>query len=85
MSERSSKIRSSLSKHLPQPATAPEELRQMAMRAWRLQGIAMLKPDQIADPWVRQTVINEAERLYGARSNPGERALVRSGTTDKRG
>jgi hypothetical protein len=36
-------------------------------RVWREQGIASLAIDEIADPWLRQAVINEATRRWGPR------------------
>jgi hypothetical protein len=41
-------------------------------RVWREQGVASLSIDDIADPWLRQAVINEATRRWGPR-NPGVR------------
>ena len=32
--------------------TAPEELDAMRLRAWRYQGVVVLKPEEIIDPWV---------------------------------
>ncbi|MEJ2436176.1 MAG: hypothetical protein P8Y53_24685, partial [Pseudolabrys sp.] len=50
------------------PATSEGELHAMRRRAWREQGIVTLSIDAIADPWLRQAVINEAKRLYGETS-----------------
>ncbi len=43
----------------------------MRVRAWRYQGVVVLKPEEIIDPWVRQVLINEAVKRYGPR--PGAR------------
>jgi hypothetical protein len=41
----------------------------LAMRcaAWRQQGVAVLRPEDVPDEWARQALINEANRLYGRR------------------
>jgi hypothetical protein len=41
------------------------------LRAWRYQGVVVLKPEEIVDPWVRQALVNEAVRRHGPR--PGAR------------
>ena len=48
------------------PATA-EDIREMARRACRQSGLALIDPADVTDPFARQAIINEAERLYGAR------------------
>lgn len=62
--------KSSLARHVPS-TTAPEEIDAMRLRAWRYQGVVVLKPEEIVDPWVRQVLINEAVKRYGPR--PGAR------------
>jgi hypothetical protein len=62
--------KSSLGRHAPS-STAPEELDSMRLRAWRYQGVVVLKPEENIDPWVRQVPINEAVKRYGPR--PGAR------------
>ena len=62
--------KSSLARYVPSN-TAPEEIDAMRLRAWRCQGVVVLKPEEIVDPWVRQVLINEAVRRYGPR--PGAR------------
>ena len=62
--------RSALARHV-RSHTAPEELDAMRVRAWRHQGVVVLKPEEILDPWVRQALVNEAVRRYGPR--PGAR------------
>jgi hypothetical protein len=39
----------------------------MRRAAWRSQGVAVLRPEDVRDDWTRQALINEANRLYGAR------------------
>ncbi len=55
------------------PATA-EDIREMARRAWHRKGLALIDPAEVADPFARQAIINEAERLYGARDEEQELA-----------
>jgi hypothetical protein len=45
----------------------------LAMRraAWRTQGVAVLRPEDIRDDWTRQALVNEANRLYGRRAGGG--------------
>lgn len=47
--------------------TTPDEMDALRRRVWREQGIASLSIDDIADPWLRQAVINEATRRWGPR------------------
>ena len=61
--------KSSLARHVP--SSIAQELDAMRLRAWRYQGVVVLKPDEIADSWVRQVLINEAIKRYGPR--PGAR------------
>jgi hypothetical protein len=44
----------------------------MRRRAWHEHGIAALPVQDIADPWLRQAVANEAARRWGPRG-PGGR------------
>ena len=43
----------------------------MRLRAWRHQGVAVLRPEEIQGPWPRQALINEAERRFGRRREGG--------------
>ena len=49
--------------------TAPSDEDLIAMRraAWRSQGVAVLRPEDVRDDWTRHALINEANRLYGRR------------------
>jgi hypothetical protein len=53
----------------PPPVLPPDRkaLDEMARRAWRRDGIAILWPDRLGDPWERQLVRNLANALYGQR------------------
>jgi hypothetical protein len=62
-----SEVRGALERHLPRSLPTEDELFAMRRAAWRKQGIAVLRPDDIRDKWVRQTIVNEATRLYGRR------------------
>ena len=62
-------LRSSLARHQPAVPAGDADLRAMRrMRAaWLKEGIAVIRPTDLADPWERQAVVNAATRLYGAR------------------
>jgi len=62
-----SETRGSLERRAARSATNDDELYRMRRAAWRTQGIAVLRVADIADPWVRQAIENEARRLYGRR------------------
>jgi len=44
----------------------------MRRAAWRKQGVAVLRPEDIGDDWTRQAVVNEATRQYGRRKDTGD-------------
>jgi hypothetical protein len=44
------------------------ELVAMRRAAWRTQGVVVLRPEDVRDDWMRQALINEANRLYGRRT-----------------
>jgi hypothetical protein len=48
-------------------APSDEDLLAMRRAAWRLQGVIILRPEEVRDGWTRHALINEAERLYGRR------------------
>ena len=60
-------VHGSLERHLPRTATNDDELFVMRRAAWRKQGIAVLRVDDVRDDIIRQAVVNEATRLYGQR------------------
>ncbi len=62
-------VRGSLERHLPRTATNEDELFAMRRAAWRKQGIAVLRIDDVRDEIIRQAVVKEATRLYGQRES----------------
>ena len=59
--------RSSLDRGARSSTTTPK-MEALRRRAWRDQGVASLSVEDIADPWLRQAVMNEATRRWGPRS-----------------
>jgi hypothetical protein len=59
--------RSSLDRGTRSP-TSDAELSAMRAAAWHQHGVAALAIHDIADPWLRQAVINEATRRWGPRN-----------------
>lgn len=57
--------------HEPDEAT-PEDVLSQRRAIWQHGGIATLDPAEIRDEWLRQAVVNEAERLYGRRTKGAE-------------
>ena len=62
--------RSPLGRHVRSEA-GPLELQDMRKRAWLQQGVVVLLPNEVSDPWLRQALVNEAERRYGRRRGSG--------------
>jgi hypothetical protein len=60
-------VRGSLERHLPRTPPTEDELFAMRRAAWRKQGIAVIRPADVRDDWMRQALVNEATRLYGPR------------------
>ena len=58
--------RSCLDRGTRSPTTGPE-MDAMRRRVWRDQGVASLSVEDIADPWLRQAVMNEATQRWGPR------------------
>ena len=52
---------------LARSPTTAVELDAMRAAAWHRHGVAALAVEDIADPWLRQAVINEANRRWGRR------------------
>jgi hypothetical protein len=65
-------FRSSLARTYGRAAPTDDDLLAMRRAAWRQQGVIMLRPDDVRDDWIRQALINDANRLYGRRVG-GER------------
>jgi hypothetical protein len=59
--------RSCLARAQARALSSDEDLLAMRRAAWRSQGVVVLRPDDVRDDWTRQALINEANRLYGAR------------------
>jgi hypothetical protein len=59
--------RSCLARSQGRAAPTGEDLLAMRRAAWRTQGVAVLRPEDVRDDWTRQALINEANRLYGRR------------------
>jgi len=64
---RMSELRSSLSRHQPRQPAEPDQLRRMRAAAWHGQGVVVIRPQDVEDDWIRQAIVNEADRLYGKR------------------
>jgi len=47
------------------------EMERMRAAAWHRHGVAALSVLEITDPWLRQAIINEATRRWGARKAGG--------------
>jgi len=65
-------MRSGLARLQPRSPTSDDELHAMRRAAWRKQGVAVLRPEDIRDDWTRQAVVNEATRQYGRREETGD-------------
>ena len=61
---------SPLARHVRSEAS-PLELQDMRKRAWQQQGVVVLQPEEVGDDWLRQALVNEAERRYGRRRESG--------------
>ena len=48
--------------------TNETELQGMRAAAWHSHGVAAIPVDDITDPWLRQALINEANRRWGRRN-----------------
>ena len=48
--------------------TSEAELQGMRAAAWHRHGVAAIPVDDITDPWLRQALINEANRRWGRRN-----------------
>jgi hypothetical protein len=59
--------RSSLDRGTRSPTT-DTEVRALRAAAWHRHGVAAIPVEEIADPWLRQAITNEANRLWGRRN-----------------
>jgi hypothetical protein len=64
--------RSCLARTAARSSSPAEDLIAMRRAAWLKQGVVVLRPEDVLDDWMRQALINEANRLYGPR--PGDRS-----------
>jgi hypothetical protein len=62
--------RSPLARHV-RSEPSPLKLQEMRQRAWQQQGVVVLQPEDVVDPWLRQALVNEAVRRYGRRRESG--------------
>ncbi|MFE0754144.1 hypothetical protein ACFW16_09335 [Inquilinus sp. NPDC058860] len=62
-----SEPRGSLPRHRPHPPLEAERLHRMREAAWQSQGVVVIRPEDVEDDWIRQAIVNEADRLYGKR------------------
>ena len=62
-----SEPRSSLSRHQPRSPMETEQLQRLRAAAWHGQGVVVIRPEEVEDDWIRQAIVNEADRLYGKR------------------
>jgi hypothetical protein len=63
--------RSCLARAQPRTAASDDDLLAMRRAAWRSQGVVVLRPEDVRDDWIRQALVNEANRLYGRRPGGG--------------
>jgi hypothetical protein len=64
--------RSSLARSAARSPSTVDDVLAMRRAAWRTQGVVVLRPEDVRDDWIRQALVNEANRLYGRRPG-GER------------
>jgi hypothetical protein len=60
-------VKSYLGKYQLNEALSSDELNAMRARLWQQQGLILLDPLTIADKFVRQEIINDANEKYGRR------------------
>jgi hypothetical protein len=60
-------VKSYLGKYQLSEALSKDELNAMRARLWQQQGLILLDPMTIADKFVRQEIINDANEKYGRR------------------
>ena len=66
-------MRSHLARHQPEAPADDDQLQVMRRAAWHGQGVVLLRPEEISDDWLRQGVINLANKLYGRRKETERR------------
>ena len=60
-------MRSQLAKYQLIKGLTDEELHDYARRAYHIKGMVLVKLDEMKDPFVKQEIINYADRKYGRR------------------
>ena len=60
---------SQLARYVAKPAATAGQVRALGARAWHDEGIVCLRPEELTDEFLRQALINAAERLYGRRQD----------------
>ena len=58
---------SQLARYVAKPAATTGQVKALGARAWHDEGIVCLRPEELTDNFLRQAVINAAEKLYGRR------------------
>ncbi len=58
-------------RHAPSAPLSRAELDRLRAQAWTERGMVCIAPDEIADPWLRQGLINLATKLFGKRMKRG--------------
>jgi hypothetical protein len=66
-------MRNALEKLLPKSASNDEELDAMRRAAWHRQGVLMVRPEEVYDPWLRQALVNLGDARYGKRKSQTKR------------
>lgn len=61
------RLGSSLARFAARAPTSAAEMLSLRCRAWRESGVAVLRPEEIADAFARQALVNAAEALFGPR------------------
>jgi len=60
---------SQLARYAAEPAATTGQVKALGARAWHDEGIICLRPEELTDDFLRQAVINAAEKLYGRRQD----------------
>lgn len=61
------KLRSQLAKWQQSQPLNDEELHDMARKAYHKKGLALVQINELTDPFVRQEIINYADKKWGKR------------------
>ncbi len=60
---------SQLARYVANPPATTGQVKALGARAWHDEGIVCLRPEELTDNFLRQAVINAAEKLYGRRQD----------------